>query len=277
MKPAALHCPVLLYHSQNVAGNDYASNDHVALAADLRMIHRLGLQVIPLAWLVEWLLGERDLNPENCVCISFDDGVDSDVRDLDFPQFGLQRGFLNIMLDFRAEFGSRAQPCLHATSFVIASPEARAVMDKHSLFDQGWMNEDWWRTACDNELLAIANHGWDHEHPDLVHIGGTPAGDFLSIDSKDKADGQIFAAGEYIASVTGGHWPGLFAYPYGQVSDYLCSEYFPGHEHHRTRAAFTTEPKPITADSDQWQLGRYVCGRDWRSDSDLKQILLSSQ
>ena len=275
MKSSAPRCPVLLYHSQNVAGNDHASNDHVALVDDLRLIYRLGLQVIPLFWLVEWLLGERDLDSAGCVCISFDDGVDADVRDLDFPQFGFQRGFLNIMLDFQAEFGSRALPQLHATSFVIASPEARAVMDKYSLFDQGWMNEDWWHPSDGNDLMAIANHSWDHEHPDLVHIGGTPARDFFTVDTREKADRQIFAASEHIAAVTGGHWPELFAYPYGQVSDYLCGEYFPGHTHHRIKAAFTTEPQPVMADSDRWQLGRFVCGRDWRSDSGLKQILLS--
>ena len=274
MKSTTPRCPVLLYHSQNVAGNDCASNDHVALANDLRLIHQLGMQIIPLVWLVEWLLGERDLDIEGCVCISFDDGVDADVRDLDFPQFGSQRSFLNVMLDFQHEFGPSAQPQLHATSFVIASPEARAVMDEHSLFGQEWMSEDWWRRAHDNDLLAVANHSWDHEHPDLVHIGGTPAGDFLTVNTKVKADQQIFVAGKHIAAV-GDRWPELFAYPYGQASDYLYLEYFPLCRHHRTRAAFSTEPQAVTPDSDRWQLGRYVCGRDWRSDDDLKQVLSS--
>ena len=31
-----MRVPILTYHSNNVSGNDYASNDHVALAADLR-------------------------------------------------------------------------------------------------------------------------------------------------------------------------------------------------------------------------------------------------
>ena len=30
-----MRVPVLAYHSNNVGGNDYSSNDHVALAADL--------------------------------------------------------------------------------------------------------------------------------------------------------------------------------------------------------------------------------------------------
>jgi len=275
MKPITPRCPVLVYHSQNVAGSDYARNDHIALASDLRLIHRLGLRVIPLAWLVEWLLGERELELEACVCISFDDGVDTDVRDLDFPRFGMQRSFLNIMHDFRSEFEPRTQPQLHATCFVIASPEARAAMDKYSLFGQGWMSEDWWRQACDSGFMAIANHSWDHEHPDLAHIGGTPAGDFFVVDTQEKADRQIVAAGEHIATATGGRHPELFAFPYGQVNDYLCGEYLPGHSHHLLKAAFTTEPQPVHSHSDRWQLGRYVCGRDWRSDSGLKQILLA--
>ncbi len=110
MRLAQKACPVLLYHSQNVAGKDYASNDHVALRHDLRLIQQLGLRIVPLSWLVDWLLGERDLDPAACVCISFDDGVDADVRDLDFPGNGLQRSFLNIMRDFRDEFGSGVQP-----------------------------------------------------------------------------------------------------------------------------------------------------------------------
>jgi len=268
------HCPVLLYHSQNVAGNDYASDDHVALIEDLELIQQLGLKVIPLNWLVDWLLGKCELDLEKCVCISFDDGVDADVRDLDFPGFGRQRAFVKIMSDFHDEFGPGAQPMLHATSFVIASHEARAVMDKHSLFGKDWINEDWW--GHDQEgLLTIGNHGWDHEHPDLVHAGGMPSGNFHSVDSFEKADRQILAAAEYIVKVNRGRWPDLFAYPYGHVNDYLSREYFPNHDHHRTRAAFTTEPKTVTVDSDRWQLGRFVCGRDWRSNTELEEILLS--
>jgi hypothetical protein len=238
------------------------------------MINSLGLKIIPLAWLVDWLLGERDMDIAHCVCLSFDDGVDADVRDLDFPGFGMQRGFLNIMRDFRDELGPGVQTNLHGTSFVIASPEARAVMDRHSLFGKGWMSENWWRDDHGG-LLSIGNHGWDHEHPDLVHIGGQPAGDFFGVENRDKADRQIFAAAEHIAIVNDGRWPDLFAYPYGNVNDFLSGEYFPENGHHRTRAAFTTEPCPVTADSDRWQLGRFVCGRDWRSHTDLEKILLS--
>jgi hypothetical protein len=246
----------------------------VALREDLGLIQRLGLQVIPLNWLVGWLLGECNLDLQNCVCISFDDGVDADVRDLDFPGFGLQRAFVHIMGDFHDEFGFDAQPMLHATSFVIASPGARRVMDEHSLFNRGWMNDDWWGQDHGG-LLAIANHGWDHAHPDLAHAGEQPDGHFLGVNDRLEADRQIAQAAEFIAARNGGRWPDLFAYPYGHVSDYLPGEYFPAHAHHGTRAAFTTEPEPVTPGSDRWRLGRYVCGRDWRSDSELETILLS--
>jgi peptidoglycan/xylan/chitin deacetylase (PgdA/CDA1 family) len=214
------------------------------------------------------------LDLQRSVCISFDDGVDADVHDLDFPGHGPQRSFLNIMRDFQDEFGPEAQPMLHATSFVIASPEARAVMDRHSLFGKGWMKDDWWRQDHDG-LLAIANHGWDHAHPDLRHLGEAPDGHFRAVGDLQKADRQIRAAADYIASRMDGRWPDLFAYPYGHVNEYLPGEYFPANVHHGTRAAFTTEPQPVTPGSDRWRLGRYVCGRDWRSESDLQKILLS--
>jgi peptidoglycan/xylan/chitin deacetylase (PgdA/CDA1 family) len=274
MNSSAANCKVLLYHSQNVAGNDYASNDHVALKDDLRLIQELGLKVIPLYWLVSWLRGECQLDLQRCVCISFDDGVDADVRDLVFPGHGPQRSFLNIMRDFHDEFGLDAQPMLHATTFVIASPQARAVMDRHSLFGKGWMNDDWWGQEHDG-LLAVASHGWDHAHPDLAHVGEQPDGHFLGVDELHKAERQIVDAAEYIASRMNGRRPDLFAYPYGHVNEYLPGEYFPASAHHQTRAAFTTEPAPITPGSDLWRLGRYVCGRDWRSESDLEKILLS--
>ena len=274
MTTTRTNCKVLLYHSQNVSGNDYASNDHVALAEDLGLIQELGLKVIPLNWLVSWLPGGLQLDLRNSVGISFDDGVDADVHDLDFPGFGPQRSFLNIMRDFQDDFGYDAQPMLHATSFVIANPDARAVMDEHSLFAQGWMNDDWWGQGHDG-LLAIASHGWDHAHPDLAHIGEQPDGHFLGVDDRLKADRQVVDAAEYISAQTGGRWPDRFAYHYGHVNEYLPGEYFPANVHHKTRAAFTTEPVPVTPDSDRWRLGRYVCGRDWRSASGLETILLS--
>ena len=59
-----MRVPVLTYHAVNIAGNDYATNDHAAFAADLSLIDEMGLRVIPLSWVVDQLLGiaHRDLN-----------------------------------------------------------------------------------------------------------------------------------------------------------------------------------------------------------------------
>ena len=35
---SAMAIPILTYHAQNIAGNDYANNNHVAFAEDLRLL-----------------------------------------------------------------------------------------------------------------------------------------------------------------------------------------------------------------------------------------------
>jgi hypothetical protein len=85
-----------------------------------------------------WVIGSVDalLNgvpvPARSVAMTFDDGTDLDFRDRMHPLHGLQRGMLNILLDFIAVHGRRRQPQLHATAFVIASPEARGELDQRS-------------------------------------------------------------------------------------------------------------------------------------------------
>jgi peptidoglycan/xylan/chitin deacetylase (PgdA/CDA1 family) len=77
-----------------------------------------------------------------------------------------------------------------------------------------------------------------------------------------------------MASVLAGKRPTLFAYPYGQVSDYAVEQYLPEHApRHGFRAAFTTEPKPVSRSDDIWALPRFVFGQDWRSTEGLKAIL----
>ena len=173
------------------------------------------------------------------------------------------------MRDFVRRHGPGAQPGLHATSFVIASPEARQVIDARSLFGKTWMRDDWWREANTSGLLAIGNHGWDHNHPDL----GPGRGGFTSIDDLGLCEQQVVEAARFIADRAGA-WPELFAYPFGESSGYIRTEYFPNHtENHRCRAAFGTVPGKVTRDSDRWNLPRYVCGRDWRNPEELLQLL----
>ena len=113
--------PVLAYHAMNVAGTDYATNDHVAFAADLELVQALGARIVPLAEVARAAVEGRLESLSGCVALSLDDGADFDAYDLPHPVWGPQRGMLGIMRDFRARHGPAAQPGLHATSFAIVS------------------------------------------------------------------------------------------------------------------------------------------------------------
>lgn len=267
---------ILTYHSQNIGGHSARENDHVALAEDLETLHRLGARIMPLAELVNAALGGDDTGPAPCVALSLDDGCDFDVRDLDYPGHGVQRSMLGIMEDFVARHGTDAQPGLHATSFVIASPEARRLIDARSLFGRGWISDDWWRDANAHPMLDIGNHGWDHAHPDLVPEG-SPVEDsswgFHRVDDLEGCERQVERAALLIERLAGRR-PELFAYPFGESSDYIREEYFPRFgARHGCVAAFGTEPGPLTPASKRWNLPRWVCGRDWQDGSGLERIV----
>jgi len=268
-----MRVPILTYHANNVAGIEYADNDHVALAEDLRMIHRAGLRIVPLARVVDALLG---LAPESsavdAVAISFDDGSWLDWHDVEHPAFGPQRGLAGVLRDFQAETGAT----VHATSFVIVSPEARAELDRTCLAGHGWWGHDWWCPALREGLLAIESHSWDHNHDTLAPVGdmSRKRGTFRSIDDHAAADLQIRKAADWLDAHLAPHRASLFAYPYGETNEYLTGEYLPRFTHeHRVRAAFGTEPAPVTRSSDRWNLPRYICGQHWRSPQELGRIL----
>ncbi len=268
-----LKAAILTYHSQNIAGNDTTNNDHKALAADLHELHGAGYRFVSLPSLVGSLFdgGPIEKNPQTgqpVVCLTFDDGCDYDVRTLEFAGFGMQAGFLSILEDFVQQHGKQAQPGLQATSFVIASPQARQIIDRGSLFGQGHLSDDWWRAAAHHPLLDIGNHGWDHNHPDLV-AGQYPRGGFTTIETIEHCRQQVVQAGAFINDKTG-QWPQVFAYPFGESSHYIRAEFFPeyGREHH-CLAALGTRPGLASARSNRWNLPRFVCGRDWSSPTEL--------
>ena len=271
-----MRVPILTYHSNNVSGNDYASNDHVALAADLRLIHRTGLRVVPLAQVVDALRGEASESiVEHAVAISFDDGSWFDWHDIDHPTCGPQRGFAGILRDFAAE----VHASVHATSFVIVSPAARAILDRTCLIGSGWWNDDWWREAQREGLIAIESHSWDHNHHTLPATAQREQrkGTFRTIDTHADADGEIRQASDWLDVHLAPHRASLFAFPYGETNDYLVREYLPRFRHeHRLRAAFGTEPRPVEANSDRWLLPRYVCGQHWSQPSDLERLLVDA-
>ena len=271
-----MRIPVLTYHAVNIAGNDYASNDHVAFAADLRLIDDLGRRIVPLQWVVDRLLGDDRRALADCVALTCDDGSDFDWSDLDHPQHGMQRSLRNCMLDFQGERGVEAQPDLHLTCFVIASPEAREHLDRNCLAGRGWMSDRWWRSALASGRIGIENHSFDHNHAAIPAPGidGMQRGTFLTVDNRARADAQIADAARVIDAVIAPQRTSLFCYPYSHVNDYLRTEYFPQYERvHGMRAAFGDGASPVSESSDRWNLPRYICGHHWKSPDELRAIL----
>jgi peptidoglycan/xylan/chitin deacetylase (PgdA/CDA1 family) len=266
--------PVLTYHSANIDGNDYRTNNHVAFSEDLRLLDSLGFRILPLIQVVRALLDNVELGPR-AVALTMDDGTDFDYHDLPHPYQGPQRSMMNIMRDFHAEYGPERQPSLHATAFVIVSPTARHEIDRTNMIATRWYNDDWWRPASTSGYMSIANHSWDHNHPDVPReLPRRATGTFNCIDSFELAQLEVRRAHDYIYSIAGPSAEMLFAYPYGEPSDYLIETYFPlGESVTGTVAAFGTEPAHLRHNSNRWNLPRYVCGLHWNSQNDLMHIL----
>ncbi|MEP6938329.1 MAG: polysaccharide deacetylase family protein [Rudaea sp.] len=265
--------PILTYHAMNIAGNDYASNDHVALAEDLRSIHRMHLRIVPLSLVVDALLGDAPESAvDNSVALTFDDGSWFDWHDIEHPDFGLQRGFAGILRDFGAQTGAPAQ----ATSFVIVSPEARATLDRTCMVGRGWWGDEWWPLAVREGLLAIESHSWDHNHSTLPRTAQRDGqtGTFATIETHVEADLEIRQANDWLDAHLPMRKSSLFAYPYGDSNDYLVKKYLPDHvAEHRLRAAFGGEPRPLESSSNRWLLPRYVCGLHWHAPDALAALL----
>lgn len=268
--------PVLTYHGIDVEGNDYDNNDHVALREDLETIQDHGSTIVPARWVAEVVVGDRPVpDRERWVAVTFDDGSHFDWHDLDHPTQGKQQSFYNILVDFRARHGDSAQPHLHATSFVIASPEVRAQLDRSCLVGCDWWTDDWWSVAVHDGLLDVQNHSWDHCHPTLERVcqKDQVKGSFEAIDTYAECRCEIEQAGSYIERVTG-RWPALFAYPDGEYSEYLHDAYFPHHtDEHRTFAAFGSLAGYVTEVASRWSIPRFVCRANWSSSNELLTIL----
>lgn len=261
-------CPILTYHSQLIFGNDYHDNSHVALAEDLERIRAAGKRVVPLAALVDALLAQDTRFAfDEVVVITFDDGTDYDWHDLVHPQFGPQRSFAAIL---RAQM-ARAGAWCGATSFVLASAEARNAISREAMV-QELMHDDWWAQAQAEGVLDIQSHGWDHRHPCLPPEAGV-LGHFFGVDDAASCALQVERAAEEIARISGRR-PDLFAYPYGQASDYLRREYLPQRAvEHGFRAAVGTVPEHVHAASDRWYLPRYIHVENWKTPGELDALL----
>jgi len=270
---------VLTYHSHNIAGTTYETNDHVAFASDLRTLTHLGARIVPLERIVESLFDGLRGDDRPCVGLTFDDGPAFDYADFEHRSFGPQRSFLNILRDFRAEAGPEAQPELHATSFVIASPEARRAMERADdcgyVDIPGWLTDAWWNDAIDTGLMAVGNHSWDHVHHAVEPLAEPPQArdDFSRVDTYEAADREIRQATIYIRSRTRGRCR-YFAYPFGHVNRYLAEEYLPSRRaEHGMAAAFAVGGRAIAPDDSIWCIPRLVCGHHWRSSEALEALL----
>ena len=267
--------PILTYHSLNTRGSSYADNDHVALEHDLSLIKSMGFRVERLSTLVTYFLEGclSDLAVDRVCALTFDDGVLHDFADFYHPHIGLLKSFARLLAE-ASEASLPGWERVPATAFVIASPEARSILDVECIAGRDQWHDHWWREAIDRCDFDIGNHSWNHTHPALREVADIPgmAGNFFCIDNEVRARDQILQAEEYLEQKLGDNRSRLFAYPYGHVNDYLRDTFFPDHDD-RFRAAFSTAGDYFTAESDRWAIPRFVCGEHWKSPEGLERIL----
>ncbi len=270
--------PVLCYHSWTRGGHRYESDDHLALASDLKTLARRGYRVIPLPALVEVLRGERSPEPlagVKLVGLSFDDGRDYDYHDIEDTPGERVISMHSILKESRQwlpQFGEGPR----GVAFVIASSEARAILDRTCGAGLDQWRDTWWSPCAAEGVLGIANHGWDHVHDTLpvVRQRENKKGSFFAIDSLEDAEGQIAEAQRYINEKTVGRALPLFGYPYGHVPAYLRDDYFPNHGARLgIHAAFGTGGTSVRPDTPIWDIPRFVCGGHWKTPDEFLALL----
>ena len=269
--------PVLCYHSWNIAGREYEKNDHIALESDLHELARRGYAIASLDFIADILMGKP--GPWNgarkLAGISFDDGRDFDYHDFTHPAFGRIESFHTTLVkseEWLPPLGHGAR----ATAFVIASPEAREILDVKCGDGRGEWQDDWWKDCAGKGMIDIANHGWDHVHVELPRVRQKDniKGSFHEISSFADAEGQISEAQNYINQMTNGQNVHLFGYPYGHASAYLKDAYFPEHSKRiGLRAAFGTGGESVRPDCSLWNIPRFVFGWHWNTPASFTALL----
>lgn len=267
--------PILTWHAMHVSGPDYARNDHVAFREDLEWLHGAGFRVVSLAAIAAALRAGRLESLRGCIGLSFDDGSDFDFHDLPHPAWGPQRGIAGILADFRARHGVSAQPGLNATTFTIVSPAARAELDRTCMIGCGWWSDAWYRDADASGLLSVESHGWDHNHESLrTTVATAPRGAF-DIRDAAEAEAEIGHAANVLRELRGRGGEMLFAYPYGDASDYLAEEWLPANSgRFGIGAAFGgIGGAPVSVGTSIWRIPRYVFRSDWKEAGELAALL----
>ncbi len=266
---------ILTWHSIHVHDNRYRGNDLVAFSSDIEALDRLGWTILPLT--EARARARRATLPERCAVLTLDDGSVMDYHAFDHPTCGPQTSVLDRLRAFSTTADPGAGHVPHVTTFVIASPEARAELDRRVTMELGVWGEDWWRAANASGLMSVESHSWDHNHDSLARTlqRDNRRGDFALIETETECRGEVDQASDYIERASGRR-PRFFAYPYGQSSEYLRTDYLPRRGPELgLEAALGCSPGPATAESDRWNLPRYVCRRDWNSPEDFEGLLRS--
>ncbi len=183
------------------------------------------------------------------------------------------------------------------------------------------IRDNWWYDAQASGFMEIYNHGADHDALSITAMtaepafgsgiylaiggygdnsrSGLPAGTCLSPDPSTgstvwqgyncffrvnnftSAHHQVVDSARYIYGKTG-VWPDLFAYPFGQASIYMATNYFPNNvSDHATYAAFCTEYNSVygatttyvSRSSPRYCLGRFTHQYSWATTAGLATIL----
>jgi len=270
--------PVLCYHSWTIYDDSYNKNDHIALEHDLRTLAEKGYQVLPLETLVGVLRGDisgREFSGKKLVCLTCDDGRDYDFYDFSSEKLGVVPSFRSILKSSMPWLPQHSAGT-RAVSFVIASPDARAVLDHTCGYGKNEWQDSWWLECCTEGVLGIANHSWDHVHDtlEIVRQRGNLKGSFFEIETFGDAQAQIAESQQFIASKTKHKSLPFFGYPYGHVSEYLRDEYFPKYgDSLGITAAFSTGGASVKPHCNVWDIPRFVCGEHWRSPSEFDAML----
>ena len=265
---------VLCYHSQNIQGNSYELNDHIAFAQDLKSISARNIPIISVTQLVKHLQGIQVLDIPAAVVLTCDDGTTLDWLDYQHPQFGIQKSFRNILLD---EFNG-SLPAEVMTSFVIACPVARQHIDQGCYAGAALSVDSWWLEAAESGYWAIENHSWNHWHVSLPFctLEKQPLGQFYTVDNYLQASKQVLQASRLINSklAAAGKTVRYFAYPYGHAAKYLQEHYLPRYlAWHGIQAAFTTQASFVSSQSALYALPRFVCGEAWQGTEQFDALL----
>lgn len=270
--------PVLCYHSWAADGGGYTSDNHLALESDLRTLAARGYQVISLPLLAAVLRREQPaagLIGHKLVGLSFDDGWDYDYCALRNARGDSVKSIHTLLVESR-EWLAQLDTGPRGVAFVIASPEARRILELACGAGVDRWRDTWWADCAAKGVLGIANHSWDHLHEALPQVRQREQrkGSFLAVECLADAEGQVAEAQRYIQDKTQGRALALFGYPYGHVSPYLRDEYLPQYGARLgIRAAFATGGAAVRPGVSPWAIPRFVCGEHWGSAAEFTALL----